>query len=95
VEVLVSVLLPILLLAFYLKSSWSTMKHKPVLVGLLVGGTFLYYVGILLTQINPYLESTLKLLGTCLFFTAVAINISNLRQESRHDQNSSQDKDSQ
>lgn len=69
---------PALLLAYYLKSSGPDLKHKKVLLGLLIGGTLMFYAGMLGAAINGSL-STLKLLGTCLFFTAVAVNLGNSR----------------
>jgi hypothetical protein len=46
-------------------------------------------------QINLLLGSTLQLLGTCLFFTAVAVNLSSRPQEKAPQQSFHQDEDSE
>lgn len=73
-DIFLSVLIPALLLAYYLRIMWADAKDKRVLVGLLAGGTILFYAGLFFNKINPGLESILKLTGACLFFTTVAIN---------------------
>lgn len=90
-----SVLIPALLLAYYLKKNWPDIKDKPILVSLLVGGILVYYAGILFTWTNPFLESTLKLLGTCLFFSGVAVNTSKRPKEKTPDQGFQQEEDSE
>jgi hypothetical protein len=75
-----------MLLAYYLKTSGTAIKDNKVLLGLLVGGTLFFYSGLFLEYINPWLGSTLKLLGTCLFFTAVAINLASSSKEKAAEQ---------
>lgn len=94
-ERILSIIVPAMLLAYYLKSSWPAIKNKKVLLGLLLGGTLIYYIGMLLSQINLLLGSTLQLLGTCLFFTAVAVNLSSRPQEKAPQQSFHQDEDSE
>lgn len=70
---LLSLLVPVLLLAYYLRIVGAGTHDKKWLVGFLVGGTCLYYIGMLLTRIyTPGLGTTLQLTGACLFFTGVA-----------------------
>jgi|GEM_PF-2269404 len=93
-DIFLSVLIPALLLAYYLKIMWAYAKDKRVLVGLLAGGTLLFYVGLLFNKINPGLESILKLAGACLFFTTVAVNTRRPKEQTP-DQNLHPDKDSE
>ena len=89
------IIVPAMLLAYYLKTSWLDLKDKKVLLGLLIGGTLIYYVGMFFSPINVLLGSTLQLLGTCLFFTAVAVNISNHPKEKASDPSFHQDEESE
>jgi hypothetical protein len=92
---ILSIIVPAMLLAYYLKSSWPAIKGKKVLLGLLLGGTLIYYIGMLGGQINLLLGSTLQLLGTCLFFTAVAVNLSSRPPAKAPQQSFPQDEDSE
>jgi hypothetical protein len=93
-EILLSIIVPAMLLAYYLKTSWPDLKDKKILLGLLIGGTIVYYTGMLFSFINELLGSTLKLLGACLFFTAVAINLSSRPKEKAADPSIHQDEHS-
>jgi len=73
---------------------WVKAKDKRVLVGLLSGGTILFYAGLFFNKINPGLESILKLTGACLFFTTVAVNTRRPKKETP-DQNSHTNEDSE
>ena len=94
-EKILLIIVPAMLLAYYLKTSWPDLKDKKLLLGLLIGGTIIFYVGMLFSLINVLLGSTLQLLGTCLFFTAVAINISSHSKEKAPDQSFHPDEDSE
>jgi tryptophan-rich sensory protein len=72
-DIWIYIIVPALLLAYYLKTMLPDAKNKLVLVGMLGGGTFLFYSGIFFDAINPASASILKLTGACLFFTCVAI----------------------
>jgi heme A synthase len=69
-----ALLVPALLLAYYLKAARSSAHASRLLVGLLVVGTCLFYIGILLTRISLGLGTMLQLIGACLFFTGVAFH---------------------
>ena len=94
-EKILMIIVPAMLLAYYLKTSWPDIKDKKVLLGLMIGGTLLFYVGILFRPINLLLGSTLQLVATCLFFTAVAVNLSSRPKEKAPDQSFQQDEDSE
>ncbi|PKM76006.1 MAG: hypothetical protein CVU90_14735 [Firmicutes bacterium HGW-Firmicutes-15] len=94
-EKILSIIVPAMLLAYYLKTSWLDIKDKKILLVLMIGGTVLFYVGLLFRPINQLLGSTLQLVATCLFFTAVAINISNRPKEKAPDPGFQQDEDSE
>ena len=94
-EMILSILIPALLLAYYLRSSSQNIKHSRILTGMLVGGTFIYYLGLAINGINPAEASVLKLGGACLFFTGVAVNTIKRPQENNPDQKLDQDEDNQ
>lgn len=73
-ETALSILIPISLLTYYLWSDWQNMKTNRILMGVLIGGTLLYYLGLAFAAIDPVLESLLKLSGACLFFTGIALH---------------------
>jgi hypothetical protein len=66
---------PILLLAYFLKQMGPRAKSQPLLSGCLAGGTVLFYVGLISVRFNPNIGSTIQLLGACLFFSGVALDI--------------------
>lgn len=72
---LISLAIPALLLAYYLKTILPNTKNKAIPIGMLTGGALLFYLGIFLDMANPAIASILKLAGACLFFTCVALNI--------------------
>lgn len=92
-EIILSVLIPILLLAYYLRSDWQIIKTNRILIGVLAGGTLLYYLGLAFSRINPNVESLLKLSGACLFFTGVAFHTIKHPKEKNPDQKLDQDED--
>lgn len=93
-EILLSVLIPILLLTYYLRTDWQNMKTNRILMGVLVGGTLLYYLGLALSEINPVYESLLKLSGACLFFSGIAFKTVKTKKNNP-DQKIDQDEDNQ
>lgn len=76
IKTILSIFVPVLVLVYYLKTGWSGLKTRKFLVFLLVAGVAIYYIGILVSPIDIVTGSTLVLLGTCLFFTAVGVNLS-------------------
>ena len=72
-ETALSILIPALLLAYYLHKLRSSDQGSWWMVGLLVGGTCCYYIGMLIARTSPGPGTTLQLAGACLFFTGVAI----------------------
>lgn len=66
---------PLLLLIYFLKQMGPRAKTQPMLSGFLAGGTILFYVGMFLVRFNPGIGSTIQLLGACVFFSGVALNI--------------------
>jgi len=92
-EILLSILIPILLLAYYLRSDWPNMKNNPMLMGVLIGATLLYYLGLAFSAIDPVIESLLKLSGACLFFTGIAFHTVKRPKEKNPDQKIDQDED--
>ena len=73
-ETLLSLLVPALLLTYYWKIVRSSGQGRRLRFGLLVGGTCLYYIGMLLTLISVNSGTLLQLTGACLFFTGVALH---------------------
>jgi len=92
-NIILSVLIAALLLAYYLRSDWENIKNNRILMGALVGGTLIYYLGLAFSGINPVYESLLKLSGACLFFTGVAFNTVKRPQEKNPDHNLDQDEE--
>lgn len=90
-EIILSILIPGLLLAYYMKSAEERIKHNRGLGILLIGGTFMFYVGLVFRIIDPTVESLLKLGGACLFFTGVALLT--IGQEHNSDRVPDQDED--
>jgi hypothetical protein len=72
-ESILYVVLPALLLAYYLKTLATPLKDHPLLSAALVGGVCLYYAGLLFGLTEPVLKTLLQLSGACLFFTGVAV----------------------
>ncbi len=94
-EKTLTLIVPAMLLAYYLKTSWPDIKDKKVLLVLMIGGTLLFYVGVFFRPINLLLGSTLQLVATCLFFTAVAVNMGSHSKEKAPDQSFHPDEDSE
>jgi hypothetical protein len=74
-------ILVLLCLTYYVKSDWPGIKNKPVILGLLVTGALLFIIGLAIISASQQLAQSLKVFGACLFFTAVAINISRINKE--------------
>jgi len=94
-KIILSVLIAALLLAYYLRSDWKNIKHNRILLGALVGGTLIYYVGLAFSGVNPVFASTLELGGACIFFTGVVLNTVKRPPQNNPDQKLDQDEDPQ
>jgi hypothetical protein len=92
-KIILSIIIAALLLAYYLRSDWENIKHNRILMGALVGGTLIFYLGLTFSSINPAYESLLKLTGACIFFTGVALHTVKRPQAKDPDQNLDQDED--
>jgi len=66
---------PLLLLIYFLVKMGPRAKNHPFLSGCLIVGTVLFYTGMFVNSLNPSLGSTIQLLGACLFFSGVALDI--------------------
>lgn len=73
-ETILSLLVPALLLAYYWRIVRTSGQGRRLPFGLLVGGTCLYYIGMLLTLISSNSGTLLQLTGACMFFTGVALH---------------------
>jgi hypothetical protein len=93
-EQILYAIMPAFILGWYLKNKWDIVRKSKIMLGLLIAGTLIFYAGIFT---NPILGSTLKLLGTCLFFTVVAVNLSRASKDKPgiNDQNLNEDEDSE
>ena len=87
-ERIIWIVFPALLLAYYLRTIGPRAKNQPILAGLLIGGTGLYYLGMLFDN-NPGVASIIKLSGACLFFSVVAFSTTKKRPPDSPDQTQS------
>lgn len=92
-EIILSILVPGLLLAYYLKTNRQILQHNRILAGTLIGGTILFYTGLAFRGTAPAVESLLKLGGACLFFTGVAFLTVRRPQENDPDRRRDHDED--
>ncbi|HEX3012253.1 MAG TPA: hypothetical protein VHQ70_09525 [Syntrophomonadaceae bacterium] len=68
-------------LVYYVKSNWPGIKDRPVIMVLLVGGILIFVAGVALSKSTT--GPTLRLLGTCIFFTGVAIDAGMARKKNK------------
>jgi ABC-type uncharacterized transport system permease subunit len=80
-EKLITVSVALICLAYYIKSNWPGIKNRRLILILLFGGILVFLVGVALnrTEAGP----TLRLLGTCIFFSGVAIDAGIARKKSK------------
>lgn len=83
-ETILNIIVPAVILGYYLRSNWLKLKDRKIILGILIGGTLIFYAGVF---IGSLLGSNLKLLGTCLFFTVVAINVNRHSKERAQNKN--------
>lgn len=76
---LITLGIALLCLAYYVRSKWPGIKDRPMILSFLIGGMVIFLVGVLLDCSN--LGSTLRLLGTCVFFTGVAIDTAKVNKK--------------
>lgn len=79
-EKLITVGIALLCLAFYVKSNWPSIKDRRMILTLLGCGMLIFLIGVI---VEYSLGSTLRLLGTCVFFTGVAIDTTITRKKDK------------
>jgi|LSQX01.2.fsa_nt_gb uncharacterized membrane protein len=87
----IAILIPALLLVYYLMLHWTSFKNSRILQGLVGSGLVIYYVGMFLNQTNPNMGSLLKLTGATILFTIVVFHTMTRPKEKTPDQVSDQD----
>lgn len=80
-EKLITLGIALLCLAYYVKSNWPAIKDRRMILTLLGCGMLVFLIGVILGHGN--FGPTLRLLGTCVFFTGVAIDTTLARKKGK------------
>jgi hypothetical protein len=77
-EKLITLGIALICMAYYLKSQWPGIKERRGILTLLTGGILIFLAGVI--SGHGSWGSTLRLLGTCVFFTGVAVDTAQARK---------------